>query len=165
MEYEYKVQSVEVDTQKRYCLQDVLNEVGADGWEVITLHPTKSEDYIVYGCSYNRTTYEVVLKRNIDSNILKKYIKTIESMRLYVSKLNEALISMKSYEDMEQEVYHLPQINILSKQHYNLAYVVLSVKDGLVSIGGLCEDHGDIKHHKVEEMSNEEIVEIFSYFH
>jgi len=50
MEYVIK----EVQTDDRQALEDVLNEMSLDGWDLYTLHEVETEDDVVYNCIFMR---------------------------------------------------------------------------------------------------------------
>ena len=48
----------EVPTEDRQALQDLLNEMSMQGWDLYTLHEVESEEEIVYSCIFMRERSE-----------------------------------------------------------------------------------------------------------
>ena len=74
----------EVPTEDRQALQDLLNEMSIQGWDLYTLHEIESEEDILYSCIFMRERSEseedevfdkVVNVKNFKSQMEKMLLK------------------------------------------------------------------------------------------
>ena len=60
----------EVPTEDRQALQDLLNEMSMQGWDLYTLHEVESEDDILYSCIFMKERSE-----NEENEVFDKVVK------------------------------------------------------------------------------------------
>lgn len=103
----------EVPTEDRQALQDLLNEMSMQGWDLYTLHEVESEDDILYSCIFmkerseneeNEVFDKVVNIKNFKSQMekmLSKQISPYESCKEITEKIRE---QKKRVADIKSEI-------------------------------------------------------------
>lgn len=103
----------EVPTEDRQALQDLLNEMSMQGWDLYTLHEIETEDDIMYSCIFmkerseneeNEVFDKVVNVKNFKSQMekmLSKQISPYESCKEITEKIRE---QKKRVADIKSEI-------------------------------------------------------------
>lgn len=103
----------EVPTEDRQALQDLLNEMSMQGWDLYTLHEVESEDDIVYSCIFMKERAEKDDEEDFDKvvdvksfksqmeKMLSKQISPYESCKEITEKIRE---QKKRVADIKSEI-------------------------------------------------------------
>jgi hypothetical protein len=83
----------------------------------------------------------------------------VEAKRLLQVEVAE-FITEAEYDNSDDVLYELPRIYEVSKHGYHIEYAVLRIDNGVVHLGGISEDYGEMKQSTLDELNWDEILTI-----
>ena len=95
-------------------------------------------------------------------------------MKKLLNQIEENLIDLKrniqdmsiefanecEYDNGEDIIYDLPRVYSVSKHGYHEEYAVLKIDAGIIYLGGIAEEYGELKQITIDELNWDELLQI-----